>query len=388
MFPFTLALLFIIRLRFPSNKSLFQVIRERYGAATVKAVRQWESASRRSEKIALDVDFLVRCLTHGIVPKFLKIKLYRKSLTRTDVYRDFQRQLLEKEIWQKRRLQKHQKTIMLRLSLDVKKKLSWIDYNHVSNFVSNSVCKLNKNVTSIHRNKFTSLGGSYDPTFIDPNKCLFNVSNYTLSSRETFLLSLGLDFCLPVFHYPKKSILLSAELLLNRLKELPCLSSTTFDEVVSKTKDLLLQLPKLVYKNHTFIKKDDIATLKKLGKNSNLKICKPDKGNGVVIMNTTDYVEKMSNILNDNTKFRKCKDHEGIYNHNLKMEDKINYFLRKIKKQDVINESEYKYRMSMVHLPRYFMGCPRSTKQICLYDLSWLLSVILRTGWQNSFFLL
>ena len=288
MFPLTLALLFLIRLRFPSNKSLFQVIRERYGAATVKTVRQWESVSRKCEKLALNEDFLMRCLNHGIFPKFLKFRLYRRSLTRTDIYKGFQSQLLEREIWQQRRLKKRQESVMSSLNLEVRNSVSWIDYNHVSHFVSNSVHKLSKQVTNTHRKKFTYLGGSYDPTFIDPNKCIFNVSNYVLSVRETFLLSLGLDFCLPVFHYPKKRMLLSLEWLLNRLKELPCLPSVSFDDVVSKTRDLIRQLPRLISRNHSFIKREDIETLKKLGKNKDLKICKPDKGNGVVIMNSVD----------------------------------------------------------------------------------------------------
>ena len=221
---------------------------------------------------------------------------------------------------------------------------------------------MNKLVTNVHRRKFTNLGGSFDPTFINPDKCLYNVSNYVLNSRETFLLCLGLDFCLPVFHYPKKSMLLSMELLLNRLKQLPCLPSVTFGEVVSKTKDLVRQLPKLVYKNHTFIKKEDIATLKKLGKNKNLKICKPDKGNGVVIMNSTEYVQKMDDILKDNTKFKKCKDYENIHKHNLSMEDKINNFLKRIKKSDVINDDEYRYLYVSGSSPAILYGSPKVHK--------------------------
>ena len=38
-------------------------------------------------------------------------------------------------------------------------------------------------------------------------------------------------------------------------------------------------------------------------KNSDILITKPDKGTGVVIMNKSDYIEKVSNILSDTHTF-------------------------------------------------------------------------------------
>ena len=37
--------------------------------------------------------------------------------------------------------------------------------------------------------------------------------------------------------------------------------------------------------------------------NENIRITKPDKGSGVVIMNKSDYISKMNFILQDNSKF-------------------------------------------------------------------------------------
>ena len=39
-----------------------------------------------------------------------------------------------------------------------------------------------------------------------------------------------------------------------------------------------------------------------------LYISKPDKGNGVVILNRVDYVTKVENILYDHTKFEKINN--------------------------------------------------------------------------------
>ena len=40
----------------------------------------------------------------------------------------------------------------------------------------------------------------------------------------------------------------------------------------------------------------------------------------------------MDDILSNNTKFRKCREYEDIYHTNIKVEGKVNYFIRKERK--------------------------------------------------------
>ena len=97
--------------------------------------------------------------------------------------------------------------------------------------------------------------------------------------------------------------------------------------MVNKSKEMLSHLPRMVNKGFSHIKESDIRILRNLGKKKDIKIMKPDKGNGVLIMDTTEYLRKMTDILGDNSKFRECRDHEDIFLANIKMEDRINYFL-------------------------------------------------------------
>ena len=362
LFPVTLVFLFLIRLRFPAHKSLFQITRERYGPHTVGLLRKLEKNSRLLDKARLDEDFLKRCLDQQVIPKFLRFKLYRQNLRNTQIYKEFQRQLLEKEILNKQVHIRKLKEVVCQLENRLKNIVCRLDFIHFKHFIDNSVCKLHNNVETVHRRKFTSLGGSYDPTFIDPSKCIFNLSNYVLSKRETFLLSLGLDFCMPVFRFPRKRIIISFELLLNRLNSLPRLQSVTFNDVINKVKEIVRTVPKFIHKVHHIISKEDVEILRKLGKNRNIKISRPDKGNGVVILNTVDYIQKMNTILDDNSKFRKCKPHEDIYKYNLNIEDKINYQLRKLKRLNVITEGEYKELYVNGSSPSILYGLPKIHK--------------------------
>ena len=43
-------------------------------------------------------------------------------------------------------------------------------------------------------------------------------------------------------------------------------------------------------------------------KHKNIMFCKPDKGNGVVVMDESDYHEKLLAILNHRTKFKVLQD--------------------------------------------------------------------------------
>ncbi|XP_064100861.1 trichohyalin-like [Macrobrachium nipponense] len=84
----------------------------------------------------------------------------------------------------------------------------------------------------------------------------------------------------------------------------------------------------------------DMDRLKKLKINKNIVISRPDKGHGIVTLNRADDVEKMETVLSDSSKFMKCPQ-EDIYKTNLNTEDKINYQLRKLRKNDSISEEEY-----------------------------------------------
>lgn len=68
-------------------------------------------------------------------------------------------------------------------------------------------------------------------------------------------------------------------------------------------------------------------TLKKLAMNKNIKVCKFDKGNGTVILNSEDYFKKLDSIILDESKFEKIKS-EGDSHPILKNEVSIQNFLR------------------------------------------------------------
>ena len=77
--------------------------------------------------------------------------------------------------------------------------------------------------------------------------------------------------------------------------------------------------------------------LKKLSTRKDIVIVRLDKGSGVVILHRDIYDQKILEIINDTTKFKKLKD-----NPTLTREGQLQRFLRKIKDKNLFDENTYK----------------------------------------------
>ena len=64
----------------------------------------------------------------------------------------------------------------------------------------------------------------------------------------------------------------------------------------------------------SILNEEQNCALKSSRKDRDIVITKPDKGNGVVILNRNDYVDKMHKILDDCTKFMPCNQDTNLSN--------------------------------------------------------------------------
>ena len=72
----------------------------------------------------------------------------------------------------------------------------------------------------MHEKKLLKLGICL-PKFMSPKDLIFNYSNYSLSKKEEFLLSLGLDFCLPNFRPNFSKFFVYFEIFYNTIRQMP-----------------------------------------------------------------------------------------------------------------------------------------------------------------------
>ena len=78
--------LFLLKLRFPANKSVADIIRKRYGSEAVKLLRKFEKLDFKIRKNEADLQFLQRCHQEGLAPKFRNFKLANSSLKHSRTY--------------------------------------------------------------------------------------------------------------------------------------------------------------------------------------------------------------------------------------------------------------------------------------------------------------
>ena len=97
--------------------------------------------------------------------------------------------------------------------------------------------------------------------------------------------------------------------------------------------------------------------LKKIRNNDTIILLKPDKGNGIVIMDKNIYINACYNIINDTTKFKPLSDDVTLLR-----EGRLQRFLRKLKKQGSIDNNLYFKLFPTGSQPARFYGLPKLHK--------------------------
>lgn len=83
-----------------------------------------------------------------------------------------------------------------------------------------------------------------------------------------------------------------------------------------------------------------MKALRELRQRQDIVISRPDKGRAAVILNRSDYVNKMMSILNDATKFQVLGP-VATHDKTMAVELRLTKFLNKLKASREISESEF-----------------------------------------------
>ena len=159
-------------------------------------------------------------------------------------------------------------------------------------------------------------------------------------------LARGLNYTLPPAKLKKGSYLANFEVLFDRLKGQLFLGSNDdklhFKNQLRDYAFSSLYNFKLVRKILCNIPPEEMKALKSLAPNKGVVFMKPDKGTGVVILNMSDYINKVERIVSDQSKFMVHKN-QDLYKISRSIETKVrNYLCEHVKKPGHISEDEYR----------------------------------------------
>ena len=105
--------------------------------------------------------------------------------------------------------------------------------------------------------------------------------------------------------------------------------------------------------------KKHLVALKELRTREDILLSKPDKGAGVVPMNKNDYVEKMTLILSDDSKFIRSKDGKDRTS---TAEAQMTDCLKRLKHQDIITKEIFEEIKPLGAVTSRLYGLPKIHK--------------------------
>ena len=136
-------------------------------------------------------------------------------------------------------------------------------------------------------------------------KLLLTLTQYELSQEETVLLKARLYFSIQPDKIQKSEIFTTFEKIHHSF-----LNKLTVEETKSQIKAHLLYLANSYFYNYKpsprILRQHRV--LRNLRKNKDIVITKPDKGNGVVILDQKLYDNAIQKIISDTSKFEKLDE--------------------------------------------------------------------------------
>ena len=245
-------------------------------------------------------------------------------------------------------------------------KNSNINSNSTENFLSKQLSTidfyiLTKSITSHNKKsllkslytqqkKLSSLTKDCSLPIFTAKETITNLTQYELSQEESDLLKAGLYFSIQPHKIRISEIFTTFEKIhrsfINNLKS---------DETKNQIKAHLSYLANSYFYNYKpsprILRQHRV--LRNLRKNKDIVITKPNKGNGVVILDRKLY----DNAIQDTSKFEKLNEDPT-----LKREASLQRFLRKLKQKNLFNENEYDKLYPSGSAPARIYGTPKIHK--------------------------
>ena len=277
-------------------------MKSRYLPEQVDLFNQILRTRRKLQNILSSVEFYQKCIINKVAPKFIQTRIKRAGLKSSFT---MEKGFLMEEIRRSKELLSKIQATYDQLNSNVQKILSEDDFVLLMEYIDmvdkqKDEEKKVKNDRTISRLLTFRFGNSVSPSC----EHVSNLSSFILDDMQLFVLSHGMNFSLPPKSLNRQGVFAEFEVLVAQLKHHKSVSTFKKEELKARLLDIAHSYCGTPV-NQTDWKKIRKCrdALRKLRSEESIVILKPDKGSGVVVMDKTEYVQKMSVILDDTTKF-------------------------------------------------------------------------------------
>ena len=330
----------------PGSKknSIFNVIKSRYGLETFQLLRNLVSQNNRIARHQRHLFFNHSCLRKDFLPKTLRFKSPLNTavgrLARNFGFRFIKLRINKSLHWIRTSLTKIADITRKVLNVMTKK-----DYEFVIEWTTKKRNTLKGKLFNYYKKKLDKLLNTDAEMHKDVKhrkNWVINLSKQKLTETETDVLRLGLTFGATQKIIPKQNIIAEVEI--------PNASANIIRGKIVNT----LNQPNTHQPNLT---SEQRKALQVLIKQVDLVITRADKGNCTVILDKSDYEEKMHKLLNDNSTYMLLK-HDLTGN----IEKKLKKYVYQLFKTKSISQNEYYHlHNSDANAPRIY-GLPKIHK--------------------------
>ena len=328
----------------------FTILRS-FGRKSERLTNDYISYASNVRRIRQQLWFNHRCKDLGLVPAGLRLKSPLNTQEAIQIVKATCRRLVRARINDcHRRLNYYKDKLQQRLD----KLRQFIPTDLLDTILTIADRRANKTAEQ-HRTKtqlkLTRLQRTKDKKRQKPDdNWVRNISSRPLDKTETQVLSYGLKHSVTPKRIPTEAIVSSVEAVLSRQREL---SESAKDNIRSRIASTI-QSASLPDSNLT---KDERQALKRLKTDENIVILPADKGRVTVVMDKTDYYDKMDALVNDKQTYQVLKRDPTPA-----LQRKLNSKLLDLKKTDAIDIQRYNRLRCRVPQPPKLYGLPKLHK--------------------------
>ena len=213
----------------------------------------------------------------------------------------------------------------------------------IYDFRINRVKNYRRNLKLRLQEKYNSLSSKNHTRTVTETKLIINLSSYSLSNSETALLNKGLNFSLP---NTKKNIPKFVACIENAIENCKNLR----DEDKTIIRHGVCGSLKSVKQFSSKLNFQDKEALKTLKSKENLVIAPADKNSSVVVIDKTDYFDKVNAHLSDTDTYESQN-----LDYSCEIRTTINQYLKKLFDQKLLTKPLYLHLFSnSATLPRFY----------------------------------
>ena len=281
---------------------LFSRLHQKYDVE-FRSLRHIEKLSLKIAHLRCHNEFLNSCRNNNLFPKFLNFK-DRNNLFNTEHINNAKMNKLNSIIKQ----QRHKLKRLLRQRaaeiLNLKRIIGYFDFFLFCKVLNNTISLHAKKKKVVHTKKLQTLWRNQK--LCVPENTVLNFSSSSFDDKTLSVLKQGLKA--PIL--PRNDIHIPIQVQLERI--LYILGNSVHKNHTNSIGNSLNDFHRrIVQMNSSPPQREFRNLIKTLRKRSDVKICRFDKGNGIAILDSSDYLRKLHSIIDDTTKFVEIQQDES-----------------------------------------------------------------------------